>query len=194
MVFEEQTYSMLIVSGSEKFNLSFSALLPKTTYHPITCVNSIAWAKRELLERAYDFVIINAPLPDDFGTRFAMDVCNNKNMVCLLLVKADLHEEIYAKVVKQGVFILPKPTSTAMIRHALRWLEATRERLRKLENKTLSIEEKMKEIRLLNRAKWLLIDNLKMTEADAHHYIEKQAMDRCVKRSEIVKSIIKTYT
>ena len=32
---------------------------------------------------------------------------------------------------------------------------------------------------MANRAKWLLIENLKMTESDAHHYIEKQAMDRC---------------
>ena len=32
-----------------------------------------------------------------------------------------------------------------------------------------------------------------MTEADAHHYIEKQAMDRCISRREIALGIIKTY-
>ena len=55
------------------------------------------------------------------------------------------------------------------------------------------MEEKMKEIRLINRAKWVLIDELKMSEADAHHYIEKQAMDRCVSRREIAEEIISTY-
>ena len=54
-------------------------------------------------------------------------------------------------------------------------------------------EEKMKEIRLVNRAKWVLIDELKMSEADAHRYIEKQAMDRCVSRREIAEEIISTY-
>ena len=63
-----------------------------------------------------------------------------------------------------------------------------------LEKKTLSIEEKMEEIRLVNRAKWVLIQNLKMTEPDAHRYIEKQAMDTCTTRLEIAKEIIKTYT
>ena len=53
---------------------------------------------------------------------------------------------------------------------------------------------KMQEIRQVNRAKWLLIENLKMTETDAHHYIEKQAMDRCVSRREIAMGIIKIYT
>jgi len=51
----------------------------------------------------------------------------------------------------------------------------------------------MNEIRLVNRAKWLLISELKMTEPDAHRYIEKQAMDRCVSKRRIAEEIIKTY-
>ena len=51
----------------------------------------------------------------------------------------------------------------------------------------------MQEIRIVNRAKWLLITELKMTETDAHRYIEKQAMDRCVSKKEIAEEIIKTY-
>ena len=56
-----------------------------------------------------------------------------------------------------------------------------------------SSKEKMEEIKLINRAKWALINSLGMTEADAHRYIEKQAMDRCVARREIAENIIQTY-
>ena len=35
-----------------------------------------AGARRELLEQSYDLVLINAPLPDEFGTRLALDVCS----------------------------------------------------------------------------------------------------------------------
>ena len=51
----------------------------------------------------------------------------------------------------------------------------------------------MEEIRLVNRAKWLLISELKMSENDAHKYIEKQAMDRCITRRAMAESIIRTY-
>ena len=34
---------------------------------------------------------------------------------------------------------------------------------------------------------------LKMTEAEAHRFIEKQAMDRCTAKKEIALGIIKTY-
>ena len=62
-----------------------------------------------------------------------------------------------------------------------------------MEEKTVSVEEEMKEIRLVNRAKWLLIDQLKMTENEAHKFIEKQAMDRCVTKKKIAENIILTY-
>jgi response regulator NasT len=62
------------------------------------------------------------------------------------------------------------------------------------EKKELTFEEKMKEIRLVNRAKWLIISELHMTEPEAHRYIEKQAMDRCVTRGTVAEEIIRTYS
>ena len=47
---------------------------------------------------------------------------------------------------------------------------------------------------MVNRAKWILISELKMSEPDAHRYIEKQAMDCCVTKQTIAEDIIKTYT
>ena len=176
-----------------KFDESITPMLPGTDYYPVCFVNNIAAARRELLSKAYDFVIINSPLPDDFGTRFAIDACAQSETVVLLLVRSDVYEEINAKVTPQGVFTLPKPTSVQTLRQGLKWMASARERLRRLEKKATTIEEKMEQIRLVNRAKWLLIENLKMTEADAHHYIEKQAMDRCTSRQEIALGIIKTY-
>ena len=73
-------------------------------------------------------------------------------------------------------------------------MSSARERLRKSFKKALSIEEKMEEIRIVNRAKWLLISELKMDEQGAHRYIEKQAMDRCISKRIVAEEIIKTYS
>ena len=72
-------------------------------------------------------------------------------------------------------------------------MSSARERLRKSFKKARSIEEKMEEIRIVNRAKWLLISELKMDEQGAHRYIEKQAMDRCISKRIVAEEIIKTY-
>ena len=58
----------------------------------------------------------------------------------------------------------------------------------------VSLEERMREIRTVNRAKWLLISERGMSEAEAHRWIEKQAMDRCISKREVADEIIKTYS
>ena len=63
-------------------------------------------------------------------------------------------------------------------------------RYRRLEKKSVSLEERMTEIRLVNRAKWVLISEQGMTEEQAHKHIEKLAMDRCVTKRAIAEEII----
>ena len=169
MSLRERFYSILLVSATDSFTFAFADLLPETRYCPIHNVTSINAAKRTLSEKTFDFVIINAPLPDDVGIRFSIDTCTTKQAAVLLLVKNDVHADIHDKVAEYGVFTLPKPTSKPTMLHALNWMESARERLRQFEKKSLSIEEKMAEIRLINKAKWILISELQMSETDAHH-------------------------
>ncbi len=189
----EHIYSVLVVSASNKFNDSLRRLLPENRYSPVILAADVSDARRKLLEERYDLVIVNTPLPDDFGTRLALDVCASSGTGVLLLVGAEHYPDVNARVSPYGVLVLSKPTSAQLVSQSLLLLCGTRERLRRMEQKTASIEEKMEEIRLVNRAKWLLIEQLKMTEQDAHRYIEKLAMDRCVTKRVIAEQILSTY-
>ena len=193
MEFTERRYSVLLVSSSPKFNESMLALLPEIRFYPVTAVSDVSSARRRLLESKYDIVIINAPLPDDFGTRLALYICENSGAGVLLLVKAEHYPDINGRASPFGVLVLPKPASSQTVSQSLQLLCGTRERLRRMEQKTASIEEKMEEIRIINRAKLLLMEQLKMTEKEAHRFIEKQAMDRCVTRITRAQSILSTY-
>lgn len=194
MSLEQRAYSVLVVSAMDNFNAALSGLLPETFYSPVQIVSNVSAAKRMLAERDFDFVIVNSPLPDDPGVRLAIDACSARETVVLLLVKSDSYISVYDKVVVHGVFALSRPISRQSLQLALGWMTSARERLRKIEKKTLSIEEKMEEIRLVNRAKWLLISELKMDEPHAHRYIEKQAMDLCVSKRRVAEEIIRTYS
>ena len=193
MVFQERTYSVLIVTASERFTNSIMPLLPMTDYWPVQTAASVAEARRWLADTEFDIVLINTPLPDDFGMHLAIDICTGSGAGVLLLVKNDHYNEIYSKVVRYGVITLSKPTNRQMVAQNLRILCATRERIRQMQAKQATVEDKIKEIRLVNRAKWLLIECLNMTEAEAHRYIEKQAMDLRISRREAAENIIKTY-
>ena len=193
MVFQERTYSVLIVTASDSFTEKIMPLLPVTDYWPVTTVHSNSEARRKILETAFDIVLINAPLPDDFGMRLAIDICTGSGAGVLLMVRSDQFDDVYARVVGYGVLTLSRPTSVRMVAQNLRILCATRERMRRMEEKQTAVEEKIEEIRLVNRAKWLLIECLGMTEPEAHRYIEKQSMDRRISKQEVAETVIKTY-
>ena len=190
MSLTERVYSVLVLSASNNFNDTISALLPENTYTPVRYISNVSAGKRIFSEHSFDFVIINSPLPDDTGVRFAIDICNASSTVVLLVVRNELYAEINDKVSKYGVFTLAKPTSKPFMSNALTWMITARERLRKSEKKTLTIEEKMQEIRIVNKAKWVLISKQAMTEEDAHRYIEKMAMDRCLSKRAIAEEIL----
>ena len=40
----------------------------------------------------------HTPLPDDFGRKFAIDLCEHNNTVVVLLVRNEIYDEIYDKV------------------------------------------------------------------------------------------------
>ena len=144
MSLKERVYSVLIVSAAEGFNDALSALLPTSKYSPTNFVSNISAAKRAFAERAFDFVIINSPLPDDIGTRFAIDTGSSKETVVLLMVRAELQEEIYDKVAEHGVFVLPKPTSKPTMAVALSWLQVHGKNLERLKRKHYPLKKKWK--------------------------------------------------
>ena len=193
MIFKEYTYSVLLVSSSQKFSEQILKMLPDNEFGPKTCAKSSGEAKRLLLDRSFDIVLINTPLSDDFGSKLAEDVALNSRSGVLMFVKNDLYESVTDSAADSGVFTLSKPIAHSTLTQVINILYALCERLSLLNKKTVSLQDKMEEIRVINRAKWVLIKHVNMTEDEAHRLIEKQAMDTRTTRRAVAESIIRTY-
>jgi response regulator NasT len=190
----EQAYSLLVVSASEKFNDIMASLLPEMSFSPVGFAGSISEAQRKSAEQSFDIIVVNSPLADDMGIRFAIDSSTSSNALVLILAKNETFTDVYEKVERYGVFTLSKPISKQSIVNALRWMITTKTRLENAEKKTVKMENKMEEIRLVNKAKWLLISKEGLLEPEAHRYLEKEAMDRCVSKRVIAEEIIKKHS
>lgn len=193
MIFKEYTYSVLLVSSSQKFSEQILKMLPDNEFGPKICAKSSGEAKRLLLDRSFDIVLINTPLSDDFGSKLAEDVALNSRSGVLMFVKNDLYESVTDSAADSGVFTLSKPIAHSTLTQVINILYALCERLSLHNKKTVSLQDKMEEIRVINRAKWVLIKHVNMTEDEAHRLIEKQAMDTRTTRRAVAESIIRTY-
>ena len=185
-------YSTLVVSPTDKFGDALSAVLDGSVFAPVDTASTPAEARAVARERAYDLLFINAPPDHSASLRLAADA-SEAGAVVFMLLSDESYESVRAYARSLGIFAMKRPVSVSMIAQTADFMCAVAERLRRERKNTASIEEHIADINLINRAKWLLIDNLKMTENDAHRYIERQAMDRCLPKRDIAESIIKTY-
>ena len=185
-------YRVLVVGSGDKIFDYISDMLPKSGYEPLLRANDAGEARRLLLDTPADIVIINTPLTDEFGTELALDLAESP-MGVMLLVKSELYDQVCYKVEDSGVLTLAKPMTRQGFYSAVKLLSALSARLAKMEKKNRSLQEKMADIRVVNRAKWLLIERHRMTEEDAHYFIEKQAMDMRLSRREVAENIIRSY-
>ena len=94
------------------------------------------------------------------------------------------------RVEQSGVLVLAKPFSGVAFRQAVHMAAASSRRLMMLQAENDKLHEKMMQLRLVSRAKCLLIETHGMTEAEAHRYIEKEAMNSRRTREQVAEEIL----
>ena len=102
----ERVYKVALVSSSEKFNGAMLPLLPKNRFSPISVYRDAKSARRVISKEKPDIVIINTPLPDDFGTSLALDVSETDGVCILLFTRAENFSELSSVLAPHGVLTL----------------------------------------------------------------------------------------
>ena len=175
-------HSVLIVSSSEQFDAIVKRSLPKKSFPSVESRKSASLARRSFLERYYDLVIINAPLPDENGLEISLDIIDTSNASVLLVVSKESYDDITDKVTDYGVLVLAKPFHWRQIDKAIRFLTAIQNKRHQLEYKMRDLQDKMEDLRTVAKAKCMLIEKKHMTEDQAHRFIGKTAMDHGISR------------
>ncbi len=179
----------LLVSGSQRGREQLKALLEGSGFCPSELAGSGSEARRRLISSGADLVVVNTPLSDEFGHDLACDAAE-RGLGAVLLVKAELLEEVRARVAPFGALVLGKPLSRERFHEALALLSVFRSRLEEAEMKYRKLAAKLEEVKLVCRAKCLLVEYRRLTEPEAHWYIEKEAMDRHLTCRTVAEEIL----
>ena len=185
---------VLVVSPTEKGCESLCNLIVEHERRvDITKCQSASQARRIILDSELDLVIVNAPLFDESGEELAVMVTQQSLATSILVVKAEYFEQEQSLYCDQGVLVVSKPVIRQMFFQALSLGMSMRKRISAMHNENEKLHRKIEEIKLIDRAKWALIENLGMDENQAHRHIEKQAMDLRKSRYDVASLILKTY-
>lgn len=187
------TVRALLVSSSEAQTQRISALLTRARIVPFDHTDSALQALEQFDAGGIDGVLIAEPVAGSSGQELALQL-KKRHCMAVLLLAAPEHADAAAALLEQsGVLVLPSDAPESLIVQTIRLLAAVRIQLEQMQHKTEKLEAKVADIRIINRAKLLLVQHLQMTETEAHKYIEKQAMDTSMRRRTIAENIIRTY-
>ena len=190
---KERLYSVLVVNSSPSLSPEIPRLFPETGFYPVKSVTSGVLARRTGLFRTFDIVLINAPLVDENGMTLALDMAKNTLSSVLLLSPPSLYGAVAEGVKGSGVYVLKKPFTLSLLETSISFMCATFDRLVQLEERRVKTEEKMEEIKLVSRAKLVVMEDMHLGEEEAQQYILRQAMDRCISKREAAANIINTH-
>ena len=185
-------HAVLVVSSRMKFYTSLVPLLQNVFGEEIFFAADTVSARKTLMTNDISAIIINTPLTDDFGIDFAIKCASEKNYGVLMFTGKEFFEIAQKKVSPFGVLTVEKPNSPETVSQAVILLHSASCKLCAVKNSTVTDTE-AQNIKTLNRAKLILIGSFGMTEAKAHRYIEKRAMEERKTKTEIAQNIIKSY-
>lgn len=142
---------------------------------------------RRIIRNNYnpDLIIINTPLSDGFGQELAEDCAVEVSAPVILICSGDIAGELVDRMADYGITVLTRPISREILAEYINQGNEIRE--------SSEVLSRIDDIRIISRAKSVLMKYLKFTEPQAHRYIEKQAMNNRCTRRQAAEKIINTY-
>ena len=132
------------------------------------------------MERPVDGLILSS---DELN--IALEAAEHSYTAVLVVAKGD-DSALNEPCARAGVMVCTMESLSAVLPCFL----ACCARLRNLCTETVSLKRKLDDTRIVTRAKLLLMSRLKMSEAEAHRYIEKTAMDSRRDRADVAREIL----
>ncbi len=149
-------------------------------------------ARKLIADGDYSMALVNAPLENEFGLEIA--VCAAKSG-CGVIISAPAKAcgDIAAKIGDMDIFILPKPLSSELLLQSFRFVMLSKADRNVLRTEKEHLEEKLRDTKLIDRAKCVLVHYLNLSESEAHKHIQKRAMDMRISQADAAREILKIY-
>ena len=138
-----------------------------------------------------DILVLKLPLEDETGIEAILEMAvKNRRLQTVLIVRRDAYEQTAYRCRHSQIFVLSLPVQVQILSEAVRFMLAVRRSLNERDDEVMRLRKRLSEIGYITKAKCLLIQYRAMTEEEAHYYLERKAMDRCVGKKEIALEII----
>lgn len=182
---------LLAVSGP-KTEQVFADMIREWQQADLTVRTSSKEAWKDIQEATYSLIIVLSPLSDGQGYDLARMAANTGAGV-IFACRPQAYDQALQKLEETGVYVFSTDMGRRVFQQALRMMYAVSLRLAREVPQTQLLQDRIRDLRMINRAKCLLIQYERMSEEEAHKTIEREAMNRQMSRRQIAEEILESY-
>jgi Response regulator with putative antiterminator output domain len=185
----------LIISQSALTADKISSLVKQADAGALTLsATSDSIARQKVLDEAFDLAIINSPLSDTNGFELARMIATATDTQVLLMIKEEFFHEATEELKDYGILVISKPIIFQYFRQVIALSEVFKAKLEKLKRENMKLQTRLEESRIVSKAKCLIVVNRNCTEEEAHHLLEKSAMNNRLTLREAAAAYIRRYS
>jgi AmiR/NasT family two-component response regulator len=181
--------SVVVAEDEAIIRLDIVETLTESGFDVIGQAGDGAEAVRLALELKPNLVLMDIKMPGTDGLQAAEILAEHK--VPVVLLTAFSSPELVERASEAGVFsYVVKPFNPSNLIPALRIALSLHERMTSAANEVDEITEKLETRKLVDRAKGLLTEKMKLNEPEAFRWIQKASMDRRLSMKQVAQTVI----
>jgi response regulator NasT len=185
---------ILIAMAKEEHRNSLKLLLARGSYQVVGEAGDGMQAMRQARSLNPDLVLSDVDLPGASG----FELCRSLNQgrrtpVLLISGQAFLFSQADDRVKNYPICYVTSPLSEYNLFPAIESLFKCHKYIQGLDAEIADLQEKIETRKLVERAKGLLMEQLRVNEAEAYRRMQKQSMDKCLSMRKVAEAIILAY-
>ncbi|MCL6635705.1 MAG: ANTAR domain-containing protein [Peptococcaceae bacterium] len=183
-------HRIIVVDSDATWRKNIKAMLAKMGYYVIGEAEDGMTGLKLVRARQPDLVIIEAFLPGMDGHEVARIIHEDK-LAPVILIASSTQQNLIEKAKLARVFaFLVKPELEYNLIPAVELALTNYQEIIKLEEKVKELKETLETRKIIERAKGILMETLKVSETEAFKRIQKQSMNKRISMRAVAEAII----
>jgi len=185
-----RSYRVLVADDEKPVAAGLQGQLEALGYDVVAVVNDGHHAIEVCRRLLPDVVLMDIEMPGLDGLSAARQIVRDPGTPVIILT-AHGHPNLIDQAVEDGVVqYLLKPVTNPSLHAALQVAVARAQEIKTLRENINTLELNLRERKLIERAKGILMTRRNMAEADAFRFLQRQSQDRRMPMAKLAESIV----
>ena len=182
--------AILVIAAKPRIQSSVrSALTAK--YGRILTAETVQEARRAVEREKIALMVIFSPLKDEEEIPRLFDMADRRGIAAGYIVGREIYSETAYRLEGRNVFVVAYPLQMDQVLQIVSFLYQVQKRFWLVLSEQERLQRQVQDVQIVCRVKCLLVEKREMTEEEAHHVIEQEAMNTGLSKREAALKILK---